>query len=233
MNKTVVIHQPDFLPHLAFFHRLIHADLFVILDTAQFVDGTSRSWMHRDKIKTPKGEKWLSLSVQKPHRNTAIREVRLSNEADWRKANLNLLRENYRKASHFENIYPYIESLYATDCAMLIDFNLKSIELLLELLGIRIARIPASSLDLRGTKNDLLVDILLKTGATRYLSGEGARAYLDPHRFEAAGIEVAWQSFVHPVYPQLHGNFIPYLSSIDLLFNCGIDDSKAVLRGIR
>jgi hypothetical protein len=232
VNKTVVIHQPDFLPHLAFFHRLIHADLFVILDTAQFVDGTSRSWMHRDKIKTPKGEKWLSLSVRRPHRDTAIRDVKLSNEVDWRAANLNLLRANYRKAAHFDDIYPHLENLYATDCTKLMDFNLKSIQLLLELFGIRVESVMASSLGARGAKNELLVDILRETGATRYLSGEGARAYFDPRRFEAAGIEVAWHNFVHPVYPQLHGDFIPYLSSIDLLFNCGIDKSKAVLGSI-
>ena len=76
----------------------------------------------------------------------------------------------------------------------------------------------------------LLVDILQKVRADKYLSGVGAKAYFDPAPFAAAGIEVTWQDFKHPVYPQLYGDFIPYLSSIDLLFNCGIKKSHEILR---
>ncbi|HLP97551.1 MAG TPA: WbqC family protein [Sideroxyarcus sp.] len=231
MSKTVVIHQPDFLPYLGFFHRLLIADTFVVFDTAQFVDGTSQSWMHRDKIKTPQGEKWLSLSIKKAPRNTPISEIQLSDAVDWRTANLNLLRANYRMAPYFREIFPHLEQLYAFKGESMMHFNLKSIELLLTLFDIKIPLIFASSLDVQGSKNELLVDILKKAGASHYLSGIGARAYFDPAPFKEAGIEVVWQDFTHPVYPQLHGEFIPYLSSIDLLFNCGIEKSREILKG--
>jgi hypothetical protein len=231
MRKTVVIHQPDFLPYLGFFHRLLNADEFVVLDTAQFVDGTSQSWMHRDKIKTPQGEKWLSLSIKKAPRNTAISEIQLSDTVDWRAANLNLLRANYRMAPHFREIFPYLEQLYAFKCESMMHFNLKSIELLSTLFDTRIPQIFAGTLNVRGAKNELLVDILRRVGASHYLSGVGARAYLDPAPFNDACIEVVWQCFTHPVYPQLHGKFIANLSSIDLLFNCGIEKSREILKG--
>ena len=76
----------------------------------------------------------------------------------------------------------------------------------------------------------MLVDLLLKVGATRYVSGVGARVYLEPDLFVKAEIELVWQEFTHPVYPQLHGDPLPYLSSIDLLFNCGVVASRAILR---
>lgn len=230
MSKTVVIHQPDFLSYLGFFHRLLFADVFVVLDTAQFVDGTSQSWMHRDKIKTPQGEKWLSLSIKKLPRDTAICDVLLSDAVDWRSTNLSLLRENYKKALYFQEIFPYIEQLYAFKCERMMDFNLKSIEMLMTFFDIKVPMIFTSDLDAQGKKNELLVDILKKTAATYYLSGVGARAYFDPASFMEANIEVIWQNFTHPVYPQLHGDFVPYLSSIDLLFNCGIDKSREILR---
>ena len=231
MTKTVVIHQPDFLSYLGFFHRLLFADVFVVLDTAQFVDGTSQSWTHRDKIKTSKGEKWLSISVRKAPRDTAIRDILLSDAVDWRAANLNLLRENYREALYFEEIFPHIERLYTFKCEKLMDFNLRSISMLLAIFNIEIPMIFASDLGVQGKKNELLVDILRKVGATRYLSGVGAKNYFDPAPFKGTEIEVVWQKFTHPVYPQLHGEFIPYLSSIDLLFNCGIEKSREILRG--
>lgn len=64
MKKTVVIHQPDFLSYLGFFHRLLHADLYIVLDDVQFVKGTSQSWMNRDKIKTSNGKQWITVNVK-------------------------------------------------------------------------------------------------------------------------------------------------------------------------
>jgi hypothetical protein len=102
--------------------------------------------------------------------------------------------------------------------------------MLMGLLDIEIPQVLASTLNTTGKKNELLVDILQKVGATQYLSGVGARAYFEPELYERAGIEVVWQDFLHPAYPQLHGPFIPYLSSIDMLFNCGIEESRKILR---
>jgi hypothetical protein len=230
MKKTVVIHQPDFLPYLGFFHRLIHADLFVILDNAQYVNGTSQSWMNRDKLKTSQGERWLTVSVKKAPRDTPINQIELSDNSDWKKNNLNLIRHNYMDAPHFAKIYPHIENLYAYNGNLLYEFNLNSIRMLTALFGIEIPEILVSTLRVEGRKNELLVGILKKVGATQYLSGVGAKAYFEPDPFEKAKIEVVWQNFTHPAYPQLHGPFIPYLSSIDVLFNCGIEESRKILR---
>jgi len=45
------------------------------------------------------------------------------------------------------------------------------------------------------------------------------------------GIEVEWQDYVHPVYPQQDGDFVLYLSMVDLLFNCGEENPRT--RGSR
>lgn len=230
MAKRVVIHQPDFLSYLGFFHRFLQADLYVALDTAQFVTNTSRAWMNRDKIKTAAGEKWLTVAVDKPKGFAAIRDVELSTRVDWRRDNLNQLRESYRKAPFFGEVFPRLEALYASPATKLADFNLSSIALMNELFDVKIETVLASTLDPQGKSNEMLVDILTKVGATEYLSGTGARAYYDPAPFERAGIAVRWQEFEHPVYPQLHGDFIPFLSSVDLLLNCGVTESRRILR---
>lgn len=230
MSKTVVIHQPDFLPYLGFFHRFIHANLWVILDNVQFVTGTSRSWTNRDKIKTSNGEKWITVAVQKAPGDSRINEIMISTDFDWRKKNLDLIFQNYNKTPYYREILPYLKALYDYQCVKMMDFNLRSIEILLELFGISIEKYFASSLNYSGKSNDMLADILKKVNATTYLSGIGAKEYYDPKPFSDAGIDVVWQDFKHPVYPQRHGAFIPYLSSIDLLFNCGIDKSRKILR---
>jgi hypothetical protein len=229
MSNTVVIHQPDFLSYLGFFHRFLLADMWVILDNVQFVTGTTKSWQNRDKIKTAQGEKWITVSVQKAPLGTPIKDILLS-ASDWRRDNLNLIRNSYGKAPYYREIMPYIEKLYAYECSRLVEFNLKSTEILMDLLGMEIGMVLASDLQPTGKSNNLLVDILKKVAADTYLSGIGARSYFEPEPFDEARITVSWQDFKHPIYPQLHGDFIPYLSSIDLLFNCGINKSREILR---
>lgn len=228
MSKTVVIHQPDFLPYLGFFNRLLHSDLFVILNDVQFL---RRGWHHRDMIKTKDGEKWITLGIKKAPQNTQINEIYLNDE-NWQEQHLNLIKQSYAKAKYFEEIFPFIEKLYSQKYEKMIDINLASIKMLLELFDINIEIIFSIKFNLNSKSNQLLVDLLKRVGATHYLSGIGAKDYYDNKPFEEANIKVLWQDFKHPVYPQLHGEFIPYLSSIDLLFNCGIEKSREILRNI-
>ncbi len=230
MKKTVVIHQPDFLSYLGFFHRLLHSDLYLVLDNVQFVSSSSRAWTNRDKIKTQNGEKWLTVSVNKAPRDTNINEITINYEVDWQNQNLELLKQNYKKAEFFGEIFPYIKKLYSKKNEKLADFNMESIYMLNELFDIKIDIVFSSDLVSTKTKSERLVELLEQVQATHYLSGIGARDYHVDEPFDRAGIEVVWQDFKHPVYPQLHGEFIPYLSSIDLLFNCGIEKSREILR---
>lgn len=232
MSKIVVIHQPDFLSYIGFFHRLLHADLYVVLDDVQFVKGTSQSWMNRDKIKTQNGEQWLTVNIKKASSDTKINKIFLNDTINWKKQNLDLLQQNYRKAQYFDEIFPYLEELYTNNYEKLSEFNMASILMLMELFDIKIDIIYSSTLSTTKTKSERLVELLIQVDATHYLSGVGARDYHTDKPFEDANIDVIWQDFKHPVYPQLHGEFIPYLSSIDLFFNCGIEKSREILRSI-
>ncbi len=231
MSKMVVIHQPDFAPHLGFFNRFINADLYVVLDHVQFVNGSSRAWTHRDKIKTPQGEKWLTISTKKSPRDTPINKIELSNSIDWRDKNIQLLESSYNKAEYFSEIMPEVKNLYSTNCNSLSEFNIKSIKMLMNMLDVKIPLVVSSEMQTVGSKNELLISILQEVNASHYLSGLGASGYMDVKKFNDAGIEVVWQEFSHPVYPQLFDKFIPHLSSLDILFNCGIDKSREILKG--
>ena len=65
-------------------------------------------------------------------------------------------------------------------------------------------------------------------GAESYLSGAFGKNYLDEEKFAEASIAVRYQDFQHPTYSQLYGAFLPKLSAIDLLFNCG-PESRAII----
>ena len=227
MNRVVVAHQPDFIPYLGFFHRFLQADVYVALDHVQFA---RRAWTHRDKIKTREGARWLSLSVKKCPINTAIKEVELSAGKLWRDDNLNMLCESYRQAPFFDIVMPAIQDVYRTPSQQLVDLNLQLLDLICEWLDIHIPRVRSSELAAVGTKSEMIANVVAAVDGTHYLSGIGARDYHDQEQFDRIGINVIWQDFHHPRYTQLHGEFIPYLSILDALFNCGPEGTAQMLR---
>lgn len=229
-DKLVVIHQPDFMPYIGFFERLLMADIYVVLDNVQYVRGNQDHWTNRDKIKTQKGERWITVSVQKKPRETKINEILLSENCEWREKCKNILKENYSKAKYYDELMPYVERMFGYQCAYLMDFNLNIINIINKLLDINVEIIFASIIKAHGCKDELLIDIMKRIGQTQYLSGTGARAYCNEKIYEQNGIRILWQDFEHPVYPQQFGEFIPYLSIIDLLYNCGIEDSRRIIR---
>ncbi len=136
MSKTVVIHQPDFAPYLGFFDRFLYSDLYIILDHVQFVH-SNNSWSHRDKIKTNNGPQWITISIKKTSRYTPISEIIMSDN-NWKDRNLNLIKQNYRKAPYFKEIITLIERLFATETKLLSEFNIKWIKEINKILDIKV-----------------------------------------------------------------------------------------------
>ena len=81
--------------------------------------------------------------------------------------------------------------------------------------------ILSSELKVEGEKTDRLINILNKIGAKEYISGPAAKTYVEANKFKKERITLYWYEFNHPAYTQLYGDFIPYMSVIDLLFNTG------------
>ena len=65
-----------------------------------------------------------------------------------------------------------------------------------------------------------LTRICRALGATTYLTGTGALAYLNERDFAEIGCEVMVQQWQPFSYEQVNGEFVPDLSALDLLLNC-------------
>ena len=72
----------------------------------------------------------------------------------------------------------------------------------------------------------MLVSLCRTLKADQYLSGSGGKNYLDQGQFQQAGIELKYTEYQPQPYPQLWGEFVPGLSVLDLLFNCGPEETK-------
>jgi hypothetical protein len=214
---VVAIHQPNFVPWLGYFHKMLLADVFVLLDHVQFERG-----VNRNRIKTPNGELSLTVPIRSGDRRKPIMAVQLADEPDWQKEHMESLRRSYSRSPHFLEYAGTLEAIYQQDWTHLADLNKRLIFQVKEWLGITTPVCCSSELDgLEGKKNELILSICRRLGATVYLSGRGAAAYNDPARYDESGIRLVYQEFQHPIYPQPWGEFRPNLSALDCLFNCG------------
>jgi hypothetical protein len=72
-----------------------------------------------------------------------------------------------------------------------------------------------------GSSTERLISIIERLGGNTYLSGGGGAGYQEEELYQQHGIKLVYSSFAPFEYPQLHGDFVPYMSAIDYLFNCG------------
>ena len=225
--KRVVILQPGYIPWLGFFDQLDLADVFVIYDDVQY---DKRGWRNRNRVKGPNGIIWLTVPVyQKGKFEQRIYEVKIDNTQKWVKKHLNTLMRCYKKAPFFDLLYPELERiLRKKQWEFLIDLDMEIIYKLKEILKINTPILMASDICKEGGKTTRLINICKKLNATHYLTGDAAKNYIEEEKFKEANIVLEYHGYEHPEYPQRFGEFIPYLSVVDLIFNCG-DKSLSIL----
>ena len=219
---TVAIQQPTYLPWLGYFEQIARADVFVLLDTVQF---EQRSWQNRNRLRTVAGEPfWLTVPVDDLPLDTAIKDVTIARrDRTWRRKHLGSIRASLGAAPEFKRYFPAIEAWVGADTTSLAELNIAGIGLMVEWLGLKTRLVRASDLDVLGASSKLVLAICRKLAATHYYSAAGSATYLDRSLFDAAGIQVSFQNWTHPVYPQGAGEFVPQLAAIDALFRCGPD----------
>ncbi len=223
----VAIHQPQYLAWPGYFNKILQADIFVFLDDVQY---KKNEWQNRNRIKSAKGELWLTIPVHYKF-GQKINEVEIDNKIFWRKDHLKTIKVCYRKAKYFDEFFPYIEELLSKEYKMLVDINIESVKMVLSYLGINKKLICSSELKVEGEKTLRLVNICKKLNCDTYISGSGAKEYLDVEEFKKYNINVVFQEYTTPEYQQLFGSFIPNLSIIDMIFNVGKDKTLNLISG--
>lgn len=217
--KTAVVLQSNYIPWKGYFDLISEADIFVFYDDVQF---TPRDWRSRNKIKTAKGAEWVTVPVG-ADRERRICDVEI-NDINWQMKHWKTIQQSYSKSRYFDRYQELFEPIYLGQTwNKLSELNQHFIKLISkDLLGLSTKFCDSSEYEVSGKKLDRLIEIVRKTGATRYISGPAAKDYIDPLRFAEAGIELVWKDYSgYPEYPQRFPPFEHGVSILDLLFNVG------------
>lgn len=224
----VAILQSNYVPWKGTFDLIGSVDDFVVYDSVQF---TKNDWRNRNRIKTPQGVQWLTIPVGDSI-GRSIREVRIADPGTgavhWKR-----LHANYARAGCFAREAGWLEPHFReAPWVTLSTVNRRLLEAVCQRLGIG-TRFHDDSVfaagEAAGGPTERLVAICRALGATTYVSGPAAKAYLDEAAFAAAGIALHWFDYAgYPEYPQLWGPFAHDVSILDLLFNLGDGAPRAM-----
>jgi hypothetical protein len=224
--------QPHYLPWVGYFSMINNVDEFVFLDDVQFI---KREWKNRNKIRKTKESEdysWITVPIKKEFQKKNISECEIDYSYEWQKDHLNKIKNVYSKTLYFNEIYETILNTIHLKYNSLSELNISLIKLVMSYLEIDTKVIMSSTIKVDGQKDVKMLNISKKIKAQKILINKLSENYLDKTIFEKSNIEVIVQNFEEKKYVQYNNDvildWIPKLSIIDVLFNCG-KNSKNLL----
>lgn len=230
LSARVIVssHQPAYLPWLAYFDKVLRSDVFVMNDVAQF---ERRGWINRNYVLTANGPLLLTVPVHSPgHMDKSIADVQVADQR-WRHKHLETIRQTYTGATYFDVLFPELERLYAVEHTTIAGLCWDHLRFWLEWMGAEKLVVRSGTLGVLGKGSQRLLGVCRALGATHYISGPLGRAYIDESSFAEAGIEIEYQDYEHPVYPQRRGEaFTPGMGIVDF---CMMSDDYGLITSRR
>ena len=226
----IAVHQPNYLPWPGYFAKIAQADVFVLLDDVQFSKG---SYTNRVQIARSGAAVWLTLPIRHEF-GAPIRAV-LTARPDWARAHADTLKQAYRSAACFHDVWPQVEAWLDAATGRLADINGALIRAIAGRLGLGARFVSSSDLGVDAAAADerlARITARLAPGGT-YLSGGGGAKYQSENVFVRSGVGLAYSRFEPQPYPRSGEPFIPGLSILDALFHNGWEATARLVRPAR
>ena len=224
MKKAAIL-QSNYIPWKGYFDLIAAVDEFIIYDEVQF---TKQDWRNRNLIKTPQGPQWLTVPVKRGGRlSRSVSETEIDGER-WAGKHWKTIAANYSKAAHFREVAEILTPVFLDSRhARISTLNLHLIDVICAYLEIDTKISASTDYPGAGDRTERLVDLCMQAGASEYVSGPAAKAYLEEDLFIDNGLKCTWFDYDgYPEHPQLWGAFEHKVSIVDLLFNCGKQSRK-------
>jgi len=219
--KKIAILQPNYIPWKGVFDLISRVDVFVFYDDVQY---TAKDWRSRNRIRTPRGEMWLTVPVlTKGVRDQRICDAVIDPLSNWQSKHYKALKSNYQRATFFKEYEYLLEEIYvANKWSKISDLNVFATKLIATALGITVEWHRSSDLAQSGSKDgERAIKLCKLLGCDYFINGPSAKAFMNESLFRENGIELAYMSYRYPEYPQLHRPFVHEVTVLDVLFNCG------------
>ena len=226
--KQVAISQPMFFPWVGMFEQIKLADVYVHYDDALLP--LSGGLTNRVKIKTANGSVWMTIPILRPSEQM-ISEVQFDNVKNWRRKHLQMLEQCYARAPFANDMLEIVKSVYDLKTNYLMEFNIFALEQVSRYFNFDTSFELSSKYKVAAKSSEKVMELVRRVKGEVYITGHGAFDYLDHELFEQNRVEVQYMDYKRTPYPQLHGDFDPHVSILDLIANVGVEGSKLITSG--
>ena len=227
---SVVISQPMLFPWVGMFEQIRLADSYVHYDDVQFSKG---SFVNRVQIWNGNTICWMTVPIKHSKLARSIKDVEIDYKRNWQRKHLALLQQSYAKSTHRNDMLEIVECVYSKNTKTVCELSITSIEEICRYFDIADPALfkRSSELGISGTATQRVFDIVKTLAGTRYITGHGAKNYLDHDLFEKHSIDVEYMDYQRKPYPQLGNQFTPFISILDLVANCGKEGNNSICSG--
>ncbi len=223
--------QPTFLPWQGFFGLICACDRFVFGDDYHYSAG---SFHQRNRLFRNRGEvTWMTVPMQKKcSTGLPLNAARIADDPPWRQHMWKQIHNTYRSTPFFGPVAPRLEHWLLTPAGSLAEQNIGFVRLACDLMALKRDFRLSSQRPAALARSRRVVDLLQWCEARVYLCAGGSFGYMKSDGvFPVNGIDVLFQDFQPPAYPQAaaRGKFVPYLSILDALFNIGPEATRELI----
>ncbi len=219
----ISIHQPNFFPWVGYFEKINYSDIFLFLDDS-YVHKKNLDLLNRSSFIFGDKKKFFSVPIKKNFLIKKISEVEIDNPTSWKIKFLNSLNENYKKKFFFDDVMFIIKDILNFESNLITDFNVNAIKRLIKILKLEVKIEFSSNFNSKSNSSQKILDLVKLNGCNEYISGLGGKNYLKQEEFLKNKIKIIFNKSKN-YYSQGNSNFIPGLSILDQLFNCGIEQT--------
>lgn len=217
-----------YFPWVGLFEQIRLADVYVHYDDVAFARG---SFVNRVQVKSPAGSKWMTIPLRGQRLGDSIGDLEADESTGWRRRHVEQLKNAYRTAPYRDEMLDLVQRVLQGDFPTLVDRIIAGIDSVCQYFGIRGRRVftRSSGLNIAGSSWSRVLAIAQHFSSTTYVTGHGARNYLNHQAFEEARIAVRYMRYERRPYRQCHGSFDPHVSVLDLIANEGRGGAEYLL----
>ncbi len=226
----LAIMQPYIFPYIGYFQLVNAVDKFVFFDDVNFI---KKGYINRNNILSNGKSYSFTISCKKISQNKLINETYLNFTLKEKSKLLSSLKQNYQKAPFFKEVYPVIEHFFSSYKGKTIsEISADSVMLVAKYLNLKTSFSFSSvrhgeSIKFKAAKR--IITICEKENAEQYINPIGGVKLYDKTEFLNHGIDLRFIKSKPIVYKQFDGDFVPWLSIIDVMMFNSISDIKQLL----
>ena len=138
------IMQPYLFPYIGYFQLMNLVDKYVVYDNASFANN---KWGFRNRILINGAPGYFRINILKASQNKGFNEIRINNDIEAKKKNIQTLEHSYKKAPHFSEVMSVLEPFLMAEYDNLAEYNVASNRLICDYLGIKTEILLFSELD--------------------------------------------------------------------------------------